>query len=102
MRSTVIAQSSSEIIEKVRRAIGDAEADYLQVLLDAPPSGHCDPILSREQVAKILGCSLLTLHRMHERGEGPPRAQLTPRRWGYSSRALSEWQRERLEEGRRS
>jgi predicted DNA-binding transcriptional regulator AlpA len=42
-----------------------------------------DRILTPAEAAKIRGVSRETLRLMSERGEGPPRIQLSRRRFGY-------------------
>ena len=50
-----------------------------------------DPILTREQVAKMLGISVSTLLRMARREEGPKITRLSPRRLGYRLADVNAW-----------
>ena len=52
-----------------------------------------DPVLSEIQAADAISVSTSTLRRMHSRGEGPPRIQLSKRRIGYRLGDVDEWLR---------
>ena len=52
-------------------------------------------VLSEVVAAEMLGFSVDTLRRLCERGEGPPRLRLSPRRIGYRVRDLEIWLDER-------
>jgi len=67
-----------------------------------PPAPRVDPVLSRSEVCDALGISLWTLDLMHQRGEGPPRFKISPRRWGYPTSKFLEWQRQRLAEAQQT
>jgi predicted DNA-binding transcriptional regulator AlpA len=49
-------------------------------------------LLSRAELARLLGVSLDTLDRMESRGEAPPRLRISPRRWGYPVGGIKRWQ----------
>lgn len=42
-----------------------------------------DKILTTAEAARLRGVSRETLRKMSEAGTGPPRVQLSRRRWGY-------------------
>jgi predicted DNA-binding transcriptional regulator AlpA len=44
---------------------------------------HLDRVRTREHFAALLGISLRTLERMEQRGETPPRVQISATRYGY-------------------
>jgi predicted DNA-binding transcriptional regulator AlpA len=48
-------------------------------------------VLTKPQVCSILGVSEDTLTRLRQRGEGPERVQLSPRRVGYTVGAIRSW-----------
>jgi predicted DNA-binding transcriptional regulator AlpA len=48
-------------------------------------------ILPKAHVAALMNLSNDTLDRMHQRGEGPQRIQLTRRRVGYPVGGLKAW-----------
>ena len=48
-------------------------------------------MLSRAELAGLLGVSIDTLDRMEARGEGPPRFRISPRRWGYPVGGYKQW-----------
>jgi prophage regulatory protein len=52
-----------------------------------------DPVISEIEAADAIGVSTSTLRRMHSRGEGPPRIQLSQRRIGYRLGDVDEWLR---------
>ncbi len=52
-------------------------------------------VLSKQQACTIMCMSEDTLSRLHRRGEGPARIQLSPRRVGYSVSAIRNWLQER-------
>jgi predicted DNA-binding transcriptional regulator AlpA len=60
-----------------------------------PASLPDDAILTRAQTCALTNLSEDTLARLHQRGEGPPRVQLSPRRVGYAIGALRAWLQER-------
>ena len=47
-----------------------------------------DRIVSEREAAQIRGVSEYTLRRQAQRGEGPPRIRLSPRRIGYGLSSL--------------
>jgi hypothetical protein len=53
-----------------------------------PDNLDSDRVVSDEVVAAILNISLMTLIRMRARGEGPPRRQISPRRFGTRLRDI--------------
>jgi hypothetical protein len=53
-----------------------------------PDNLDSDRVVSDETTAAILNISPMTLRRMRERGEGPPRIQISPRRFGARLRAI--------------
>ena len=61
--------------------------DTLAALAKAPDW----TVLSKAQAAQCIGTSIDTLNRLDERGKGPKRVQLSPRRVGYTIGALREW-----------
>jgi predicted DNA-binding transcriptional regulator AlpA len=54
-------------------------------------------LLSRAELARLLGVSLDTLDRMESRGEAPPRLRISPRRWGYPVGGIKRWQAAKVE-----
>ena len=48
-------------------------------------------VLSKPQVCSIINLSEDTLARLHQKGEGPERLQLSPRRVGYTVGAVRNW-----------
>lgn len=50
-----------------------------------------DPVLSRLQVATILGVSLTTLWRMVNRGQFPRGIRISPGRVGWRASTLRDW-----------
>jgi predicted DNA-binding transcriptional regulator AlpA len=54
-------------------------------------SANIDPVVSEIETAAATNLSRSTLRRMHARGEGPPRLQLSRRRIGYRLRDLEKW-----------
>jgi predicted DNA-binding transcriptional regulator AlpA len=52
-------------------------------------------VLSKPQVCSIINLSEDTLARLHQKGEGPERLQLSPRRVGYTLGAVRTWLRKR-------
>jgi predicted DNA-binding transcriptional regulator AlpA len=52
-------------------------------------------VLSKSQVCSITSLSEDTLARLHRRGEGPERLQLSPRRVGYTIGAVRRWLQKR-------
>lgn len=48
-------------------------------------------MLSRAELANLLGVSIDTLDRLEARGEAPPRVRISPRRWGYPVGAYKQW-----------
>ena len=42
-----------------------------------------DYVVSSQKAAEILGVSIRTFRRMHNRGEAPPRVKITDRIFGY-------------------
>ena len=52
-------------------------------------------VLSKSQVCSITSLSEDTLARLHRRGEGPERLQLSPRRVGYTVGAVRAWLQKR-------
>jgi len=56
-----------------------------------------DFILSPAQVASICGISYQTLRRMWQRGEGPKKLQLSPRRQGSTVGSVRAYQRALVE-----
>jgi hypothetical protein len=49
---------------------------------------HSDRVYPPVEIADFLGLSLSTLRRLWDRGEGPPRIQLSPRRTGSTGRGI--------------
>jgi predicted DNA-binding transcriptional regulator AlpA len=54
-----------------------------------------DAILTRTQTCALTNISEDTLSRLHQRGEGPARVQLSRRRVGYTVGAVRSWLQER-------
>jgi predicted DNA-binding transcriptional regulator AlpA len=54
---------------------------------------NIDPVISEIETADAINVSTSTLRRMHSRGEGPPRIQLSKRRIGYRLGDVDEWLR---------
>jgi predicted DNA-binding transcriptional regulator AlpA len=52
-------------------------------------------VLSKTQTCALTNLSGDTLDRLHRRGEGPPRVQLSPRRIGYTVGGLRNWLQKR-------
>ena len=52
-------------------------------------------VLSKPQTSEITNLSEDTLDRLHRKGEGPPRIQLSARRVGYTTGAVRAWLRQR-------
>lgn len=50
-----------------------------------------DRVVSEVDAAHYLGCSPDTLRRMHNRGEGPRRLKISPRRVGYRLSDINTW-----------
>ena len=50
-----------------------------------------DSVLTESQTSELTGLSDDTLKRLHQRGEGPPRVQLSTRRHGYALRDIRRW-----------
>lgn len=48
-------------------------------------------VVTVKQACEITNLSSETLYRMHQRGEGPPRVQLSTRRVGYNLGTLRAW-----------
>ncbi len=48
-------------------------------------------VLSKKQAAQLINISPDTLDRLHQRGDGPPRLQISDRRVGYRLRDLNLW-----------
>ena len=60
-----------------------------------PPDLPDHAVLSKPQVCSIINLSEDTLARLHQKGEGPERLQLSPRRVGYTVGAVRNWLRSR-------
>lgn len=56
---------------------------------------HYDYVLSRRQLASLLGVSVDTLKHLERAGDAPPRVQLSARRVGYRASAVEAWMRAR-------
>jgi predicted DNA-binding transcriptional regulator AlpA len=56
-------------------------------------AANIDPVISEIETADAINVSTSTLRRMHSRGEGPPRIQLSKRRIGYRLGDVDEWLR---------
>jgi predicted DNA-binding transcriptional regulator AlpA len=54
-------------------------------------------VLTIAQVINLTGLSRDTLVRLHRQNQGPPRVQLSERRYGYPFGALRAWLTERME-----
>jgi predicted DNA-binding transcriptional regulator AlpA len=54
-------------------------------------------VLNIVQVINLTGLSRDTLVRLHRQNEGPPRVQLSERRYGYPFGALRAWLTQRTE-----
>jgi predicted DNA-binding transcriptional regulator AlpA len=54
-------------------------------------------VLTIAEVINLTGLSRDTLVRLHRQNEGPPRVQLSERRYGYPFGALRAWIVERME-----
>jgi predicted DNA-binding transcriptional regulator AlpA len=52
---------------------------------------NIDPVVSESDTAAAINVSTSTLRRMHTRGEGPRRLQLSRRRIGYRLRDIENW-----------
>jgi predicted DNA-binding transcriptional regulator AlpA len=52
-------------------------------------------VLTKSQTSAITNLSEDTLDRLHRRGEGPERVQLSPRRVGYTFGAVRNWLQKR-------
>jgi predicted DNA-binding transcriptional regulator AlpA len=50
-------------------------------------------VISEAAAAGLIGVSPMTLKRMAERGEGPPRLKISIRRVGYRLRDVEAWVR---------
>lgn len=50
---------------------------------DQSPAGAPDRLINEKITAEILGISCDTLRRLGQRGEGPKRRKISPRRVGY-------------------
>ena len=57
-------------------------------------------LVSRAELARLLGVSLDTLDRMESRGEAPPRLRISPRRWGYPVGGVKRWQAAKVAQAR--
>jgi predicted DNA-binding transcriptional regulator AlpA len=55
-------------------------------------------VLSKTQTCALTNLSEDTLNRLHRRGEGPVRVQLSPRRVGYTVGAVRSWLEKRSSE----
>jgi predicted DNA-binding transcriptional regulator AlpA len=73
------AQARKEIAPTIARA-GDAD-----------PALNAIRVLSEDEAAEALGVSSETLRRMAQRGEAPPRLELSTRRIGYRIRDIAAW-----------
>lgn len=58
-------------------------------------------MLSRAELACLLGVSIDTLDRMEARGEAPSRVRISPRRWGYPVGGIKQWQAAKMAQPRR-
>jgi predicted DNA-binding transcriptional regulator AlpA len=52
-------------------------------------------VLNKPQVCAIINLSEDTLARLHRKGDGPERLQLSPRRVGYTVGAVRAWLQKR-------
>ena len=55
-------------------------------------------VVPEEKAAEILDISVSTLRRQHAKGKGPPRVQLSDRRYGYMFGKLIAWANARTEQ----
>jgi len=55
-------------------------------------------IVTKTQVCKVTSLSGATIDRLHKRGEGPPRVQLSARRIGYTMGEVRDWLQKRSSE----
>jgi predicted DNA-binding transcriptional regulator AlpA len=62
-----------------------------KIVAEMPPHLCEDHVLTEPQVCELIGFSADTLHRLHRRGEGPVRVQLSTRRHGYTLREVRRW-----------
>lgn len=67
-------------------------------LLVLPPNMPDHAVLTQQQTGAITNLSDDTLRRLHQRGEGPKRVQLSPRRVGYTVGSIRSWLQKRSSE----
>jgi predicted DNA-binding transcriptional regulator AlpA len=62
-----------------------------KIVAEMPPHLCEDHVLTEPQALVLLGFSADTLHRLHRKGEGPRRVQLSERRHGYRLGDIRHW-----------
>lgn len=67
-----------------------------EVIFPASLPDHA--VLTKSQTCALTNLSEDTLSRLHQRGDGPARVQLSPRRVGYTVGALRTWLQKRSSE----
>ena len=77
----------------------DAKRDLWEWVIYLAVSTDVELILSRDQVAAILGISLPTLWRLVDRGEFPEAIQISPGRKGWLASVVRQWLAERRSGG---
>jgi predicted DNA-binding transcriptional regulator AlpA len=63
----------------------------MQTLESFPADFNSDRLVSDQVAAQLMSISLATLRRMRSRGEGPPRRQISQRRFGTRLRDIAEF-----------
>jgi hypothetical protein len=63
----------------------------MQTLESFPTDFNSDRLVSDQVAAQLMSISLATLRRMRSRGEGPPRRQISLRRYGTRLRDIAEF-----------
>jgi hypothetical protein len=69
----------------------ESEIEQLRARLSRLESSRPRGRINLIGAARYIGKSEETLRRMHERGEGPPRARIGARGWSYSYDDLDRW-----------
>jgi predicted DNA-binding transcriptional regulator AlpA len=95
MTTPLIARTISSCIVHVRtisqEELMPSRAEVALMPVDLPDHA----VLSKPQVCSIINLSEDTLARLHQKGEGPERLQLSPRRVGYTVGAVRSWLQKR-------
>jgi hypothetical protein len=63
----------------------------MQTLASFPTDFNSDRLVSDKVAAALMDISVPTLRRMRARGEGPPRRQISLRRYGTRLRDIAEF-----------